>query len=104
MQGLIKKFEVKEIHESLWRDDIPQGWLVFNAYRPLMGTLRENGEPVTWTKYLEGPEGIHFAAVDPEDPRAEMWIAENLKNRAVLLRYTRTGGTSVHDGQLEYFK
>jgi len=46
------------------RDPFPANWRVFNAARPIPGTE-------TWTgDFLHG---IFYAAIDPQDPDADMW-------------------------------
>ena len=56
----------------------PEGWRIFNAPRPLYGTLRSvDGQvaPETWDgDFLHG---TIYAAVDPEDPNAPMWVGNN---------------------------
>lgn len=56
----------------------PEGWRVFNAPRPLYGTVVfENGQyqAKAWT----GPfvSGIFYAAVGPDDPDALSWLEAN---------------------------
>jgi len=99
----ISIFETKEISFHFKRKEVPDDWYVFNAFRPLCGTL-ENGKERTWTDYGVGPEGIHFAAVDPEnsDGYTEMWLKENMRNGAVRIVYGKGNG-EVNEEQLAYF-
>lgn len=52
------------------------GWLVMNAARPLLGHATENG------KFLDG---IHYAAIDPNDSLAATYIEENRKLNASIV-------------------
>ena len=66
---------------------IPSGWTVYNAFRPLMGTLIgpvawvTNGRSATWQDKA-GANGWHFAAIDPNDPMGDMWRKNNKSMRA----------------------
>jgi hypothetical protein len=71
----------------------PEGWIVFNALRPLYGTLGPQ-DPVsdrpiaeTWEDTQGRLTGIHFAAVDPKDPDAMDWIKYNANQDAVIVEY-----------------
>ena len=50
---------------------VPEDWAIYNAHRELMGTK-------TW----QGPfrNGIFYAAIDPQDPKAEDWLRGTLRN------------------------
>jgi hypothetical protein len=102
-QELIDRFEIKDVSDHLRKEGIPENWLVFNAFRPISGTLGENGEATVWTAYGCGPEGIHFAAVDPEnsDGYSGMWYEENLKAKAVRIVYGKGNG-EFNEAQLAY--
>lgn len=50
--------------------DVPAGWLVLNAPRPLLGTRTWEGE---WG------HGRHWAAIDPEDIYAPVWLRKSLE-------------------------
>jgi len=52
------------------------GWLVMNAARPLLGHATENG------KFLDG---VHYAAIDPDDSLAATYIEENRKLNASIV-------------------
>ena len=67
-------------------EQAPVGWVVFNAPRPLYGTL-VNDKATVWTN-TKGPTGYHFAAVDPLDSWASKWIDFNRINDAVIVEYT----------------
>ncbi len=70
------------------RRDVPENWWVFNAPRPLYGSLCECKDgPKAFTWQGEFQFGIFYAAVDPQDPYARMWLAENFSLRATLLHY-----------------
>lgn len=56
--------------------EVPAGWLVMNAPRPLLGSQTMNGEFVT---------GRFYAAIDPADSMAKAFMAENIKLDARLL-------------------
>lgn len=66
---------------------VPDGWLIYNAPRPLWGTLvnkPEGGQQgMTWTADFIG--GVHYAAVDPADDLAAQWDANNADLDARLL-------------------
>ncbi len=61
---------------------IPSGWIVFNAFRPLMGTILTPGNNAIWQD-AKGKNGIHFAAVNPNDPMADLWIKNNKRQKAI---------------------
>ncbi|MEC4242128.1 helicase-related protein [Pseudomonas sp. DSV-1] len=54
----------------------PEGWLVMNASRPLLGHANENG------KFLDG---IYYAGIDPQDSLASAYIEENRKLNASVI-------------------
>jgi len=56
----------------------PEGWLIFNAPRPLYGQLEWQGD---------FKHGLFYVAVDPADEFSAGFIFENLRNDAYLLRY-----------------
>lgn len=58
--------------------------IIFNAPRPLFGTLI-NDEPLTWKG--EFCAGVYYAAVTGEDEKRKNWIVENRKNAATILEY-----------------
>ena len=63
-------------------DHAPDGWLIFNAPRPIYSSL-VNRQPLIWQgKFVDG---IFYAAVNPDDSMAETWIEENRKNKATIL-------------------
>ncbi len=59
----------------------PDGWLVFNAPRPLYGSLPSH----VW----EGNFifGIFCAAVDPQGEFAALWVKQNIQLHATLLNF-----------------
>ena len=57
---------------------VPAAWPIFNAPRPLCGTVTWTGEFLT---------GIFYAAVDPADPAAAAFIAHNRRDAAVVVEY-----------------
>ena len=66
-----------------WPVSIPRDYLIFNAPRPICSSL-----PVTLFSWnAKGPHGRFFAAVDPEDPEADIWIKSNLQNSAFLVTF-----------------
>ena len=62
----------------------PAGWVLFNAYRPLCGTLKPTGGGNRWVG-ARGPRGQHWAAVDPADSLARQWLECNLRDGAVIV-------------------
>ena len=56
--------------------DVPPGWIVMNAPRPLLGNMTMQGDFVT---------GRYYAAIDPEDSMAAAYVRENSKLDARLL-------------------
>lgn len=56
--------------------DFPEGWIVMNAPRPLLGTKTVKGEFEC---------GRFYAAIDPTDPMADAYLSENVKLDARLL-------------------
>lgn len=51
--------------------DVPDGWIVMNAPRPLLGTKTLEGGPFM--------SGRFYAAIDPADSMAAGFVAENIK-------------------------
>ncbi len=64
--------------------EAPEGWLVFNAARPLHCSV--NGENMAMWRG-DWVRGYDYAAVNPKDPFALMWIELNLEDHAVLIKY-----------------
>ena len=60
------------------RQDEPDGWLLFNAPRPLYGHREWRGDFV---------HGVFYAAVNPRGERAEWMICENAKLDGWVIRY-----------------
>lgn len=57
--------------------DAPEGWIIMNAPRPLLGTkVIEGGEFLT---------GRFYAAIDPNDSVAQRFVQENIKLDAVVV-------------------
>jgi hypothetical protein len=56
----------------------PEGWEVYNAPRPIYGT-------VSWTGDFR--HGSFYVAIDPKDERASFMIKENNLLRAYRLEY-----------------
>ena len=56
--------------------EFPDGWIVMNAPRPLLGTKTVEGEFEC---------GRFYAAIDPTDPMADAYLFENVKLDARLL-------------------
>lgn len=69
--------------------EAPEGWEIYNAPRPLYGTIRKTPEKwypaLTWTG--EFVSGLFYAAVDPNDPDADRWRKENESLHAFRLDY-----------------
>ena len=57
--------------------DVPDGWVVMNAPRPLVGTQTMADGPMV--------AGRFWAAIDPNDPAAASYAEENSKNGAVVV-------------------
>ena len=81
----------------------PEGWRIFNAPRPICGTVVcENGQwqGKTWI----GPfvSGIIYAAVNPSDPDAAAWIATNRDMDACELVYITE--QQAYDVGLAYYQ
>lgn len=76
--GLTLGRPAQEIEIRRWTDprpeDVPDGWLIFVATRPISGTK-------IWG------QGRFFAAVDPKDQYAADLIYNNAKNDACLIQY-----------------
>lgn len=47
----------------------PKGFEIYNAPRPLYGTIRDTGQPFTWQG--DFISGVFYAAIDPDDPDAD---------------------------------
>lgn len=81
----------------------PEGWRIFNAPRPLYGTLRnEDGQvsPGTWDgDFLHG---TFYAAVDPADPNADMWVGNNAILDAQEIQYITE--QQAYDVGLAYYQ
>lgn len=54
----------------------PEGWIVMNAARPLLGHASQNGE------FLDG---VFYAAIDPNDSMASAYVEENRKLSASVV-------------------
>ena len=69
--------------------EAPKGWIIFNAPRPIDGTMKKTapGGGTRWSGPA-GPTGIHWAAVDPKDTQAEIWIRRNYQNKAVVVEFS----------------
>ena len=93
LQGMIAKFEVVEV-DGPRPDQVPDGWIIFNAFRPLLGSLTKFDPdnlvlfPTARWEEPKGPHGWHFAAVDPDDIYALVSVLGNLRNRAVIVQYS----------------
>ena len=66
----------------------PAGWEIYNAPRPLYGTVTsdsdgENYGACTWQG--DFISGVHYAAIDPNDPDADRLREENRKLDATRL-------------------
>ena len=81
------EFEMVEVDKPC-PEHVPAGWMVFNAFRPLAGSLIGDEGGFTWED-PKGPNGRHFATVDPmnEDGYTETWLRMNKSNGAVILKY-----------------
>jgi hypothetical protein len=77
----------------------PLGWEIYNAPRPLYGS-RDNSGPYTWQG--EFISGVFYAAIDPDDPDAEMWRQKNEQLDAVRLEFVSR--QSVIDEMVEYYR
>ena len=86
LQELIAKFEVIQVDRER-PSFVPAGWIVFNAPRPLCGTLVAAGGVGRWEDY-KGPTGWHFASIDPDDPLAPTWVELNRRDKAVIVQYS----------------
>lgn len=64
--------------------NIPTDALVFNAPRPLFGTLTSDGAQTWQSGFLSG---VHYAAVTPDDSYRQEWLRHNKENDAVLVWY-----------------
>jgi hypothetical protein len=73
---------------------LPAGWIVFNAARPLAGSLIEADSdralasgmvPNVWTGVFIS--GVFYAAVDPADDDAQQWIDQNRNLDARVLKW-----------------
>lgn len=64
----------------------PEGWEVYNAPRPLYASSDpETGKRVEWIGDFR--HGTLYAAIDPNDPDAEMWREENRRLDAVRIEW-----------------
>jgi hypothetical protein len=79
--------------------EAPKGWEIYNAPRPLFGT-RENNK--VYTREGEFISGIFYAAINPDDPDANMWREENEQLNATRLEYVTR--QSVIDEMVTYYK
>ena len=86
LQELIAQFEIVTANKPR-PAHVPAGWLVFNAPRPLYGTLIATGGSEVWQD-TSGLIGWHFAAINLADPMARVWLECNLRNKAVLIQYS----------------
>ena len=64
------------LSESAPMADVPAGWIVMNAPRPILGTQLHEGE------FLKG---IFYAAIDPQDAMAARQATENRKLAASVV-------------------
>ncbi len=67
--------------------DIPQNWLIFNAPRPLCGAR-------CWTG--EFRHGIYYAAVDPADYAAAVFVRQNDNLDGYLTEYPTEAEVRLH--------
>lgn len=74
--GLVGVGHIKTRMVEAFPAEIPGGWIVMNAPRPLLGHQMMNGDFVT---------GRFYAAIDPNDSMAEKYIEENRKLDARVL-------------------
>lgn len=66
--------------------EAPEGWTIFNAPRPLFGSLHPVTEDaVTWTG--DFATGRLYAAVSPTDELRHKWLQQNKRLAAVVLHY-----------------
>ena len=65
---------------------VPSDWIIFNGLRPLFGSLSRNGGGLRWRQH-HGPDGSHWAAVNPADRQALAWTKENLRLQAVIVEF-----------------
>lgn len=79
--------------------EAPKGWEIYNAPRPLFGT-RDGDKVYTWEG--EFISGIFYAAINPDDPDAEMWREENEKLHATRLEFVTR--QSVIDEMVAYYQ
>lgn len=61
---------------------VPEGWIVYNAPRPLMGHEGWSGEFV---------HGIFYAAVNPEGEYAEVYVKRNQELDGHIVRWVTKG-------------
>jgi hypothetical protein len=78
--------------------EAPENWEIYNAPRPLFGT-REDNKVYTWEG--EFISGIFYAAINPDDPDANMWREENERLHAIRLEYVTR--QSVINEMVEYY-
>ena len=79
---LLTGIERVEVIGTPW-PDVPDGWLLFNAPRPIWGSIRD-GEPVGFNdRFIHG---VFYTAVNPADPEAQRLIDQNRESDAWLLQ------------------
>jgi len=66
------------------RFKLPKSWEVWNAPRPIPGTIVKQGG-VTWQG--EFRHGVFYAGIDPKDPEADTWRRNNMGLDAWFIQY-----------------
>ena len=65
---------------------VPDGWTIYNAPRPLWGSLVPTSEgPRAKLGIADFVSGVHYAAVDPHDDHAAQWDKNNKDDDARVL-------------------
>jgi len=95
---MMYKMETRKVVNFNKPQEAPEGWEIYNAPRPIFGTITDTG-PTTWQG--EFISGIFYAAINPDDDEAEMWREENRKLHATKLQYVTR--QSVIDEMVEYY-
>jgi len=81
-----KSVTVRYLHEDLHQGE-PDGWILFNAPRPIYGHREWQGQ--FW-------HGVFYAAVNPKGERAEWMIRENAMLDAWVIRYYGEAEIEAH--------
>lgn len=90
---IVRKSGTVDHQFKMMPDNLPNGWLVFNAPRPIYGT---------WLWEGDFRHGIFYAALDPESNEAAALIKRNHELDASIVEYWTM--PDIRAAVIEYYK